>query len=127
MTLGDAGSRLLDDESISKCSDRNPNHLRLRFKSLDGHCWFPVAPVVRGCDLCNPLVLPCPGKAKLGEDHVETLHSFCNLAVLLQAQGQLAEAEPLCRDGLEKSPGAQLQRFLKGLWAVDLESHLTGL
>ena len=56
-------------------------------------------------------VLPCPGKAKLGEDHPDTLQSLNNMAVLLKAQGRLAEAEPLFRQALEKSPGAQLQRF----------------
>ena len=100
-----------DDDRVSKCSDRNPNHLRLQFSSLNGHCWFPVAPLVRGCNLCNPPVLPCPGKAKLGEDHPETLKSLNNLAFLFQAQGHLAEAEPLFREALEKSVGAQLQRF----------------
>jgi len=51
-------------------------------------------------------VLPCPGKAKLGEDHPDTLRSLSNLAELLEAQGHLAEAEPLYREALEKSPEA---------------------
>ena len=90
----------------------------LRFNSLNGHCWFPVTPFVRRCNLCNPPVLPCPGKAKLGEDHPQTLGSLNNLAVVLKAQGHLAEAEPLYREALEKSPGAQLQRFQRdfGQW-----------
>ena len=86
------------------------------FDSLNGHCWFPVMPFVRGSNLCNPL--PCPGQAKRGEDHPETLQSLDNLAMLLQARGQLAEAEPLARKALEKSPGAQfegLQRDI-GQW-----------
>ena len=83
-----------------------------------GHCWFQVAPVVRGCNLCKAPVLPCPGKAKLGEDHPKTLQSFNNLAMLLQAQGHLAEAERLHREALDKRSGAQLQRFQKdfGQW-----------
>ena len=85
-------------------------HLGIRFSSLNGHCWFPVAPVVRGFNSCNPPVLPCPGKAKLGEDHVDTLISLNNLAALLKAQGHPAEAELLYREALEKSAGAQLQR-----------------
>ena len=90
----------------------------LRFNSLNGHCWFPVTPFVQRCNLCNPPVLPCPGKAKLGEDHPQTLGSLNNLAVVLKAQGHLAEAEPLYREALEKSPGAQLQRFQRdfGQW-----------
>ena len=68
-------------------------------------------PFVRACNLCHPPILPCPGKAKLGEDHPDTLLSLNNMALLLQAQGRLAEAEPLFREALEKSPGAQLQRF----------------
>ena len=68
-------------------------------------------PFVRACNLCHPPILPCPGKAKLGEDHPDTLLSLNNMALLLQAQGRLAEAEPLFRQALEKSPGAQLQRF----------------
>ena len=68
-------------------------------------------PFVRACNLCNPPILPCPGKAKLGEDHPQTLHSLNNMAALLKAQGRLADAEPLYREALEKSPGAQLQRF----------------
>ena len=74
-----------------------------------------------------PPVSPCPGQAKLGKDHPDTLCCLNNLAGLLQAQGRLAEAEPLYREALEKSPGAQPQRFQQGLWAVDLESHLIGL
>ena len=70
------------------------------------------------CNLCNPPVLPCPGKAQLGEDHPDTLNSINNLAAVLDAQGHLAEAEPLYREALEKSPGAQLQRFQRdfGQW-----------
>ena len=74
----------------------------LRFNSLNGHCWFPVAPFVCRCNLCNPPVLPCPGKAKLGEDHPDTLNSINNLAAVLDDQ----EAKPLYREALEKSPGA---------------------
>ena len=91
----------------------------MRFHSLNGLCWFPVIPIVRRCNLCNPPVLPCPaGQATLREDHPDTLASLNNLAMLLQAQGQLAEAEPLYREALEKSPGAQLQRFPRdfGQW-----------
>ena len=95
-----------DDQRVGKCSDRDPNHLCMRFSSLTGHCWFPIAPVVRGCNLCNPPVLPCPGKAELGEDHPKTLQSLNNLAWLLQAQGRLAETEPLYREALVKSVGA---------------------
>ena len=73
------------------------------------------------------LCCSCPGKAKLGEDHPETLQSLNNLAALLEAQGQLAEAESRFREALKKSPGAQPQGFQKGLWAVYLGSHLIGL
>ena len=66
---------------------------------------------MRRCNLCNPPVLPCRGKAKLGEDHPDTLNSINNLAAVLKAQGHLAEAEPFLREALKKSPGAQLQRF----------------
>ena len=107
-----------DDQRVGKCSDRTPNLLRLRFSSLNGHYWFPVAPLVRGCNLCNSPALPCPGKAKLGEDHPSTLTSLSNLAVLLKGRGHLAEAEPLYREALDKCPGAQLQRFQRdfGQW-----------
>ena len=73
---------------------------------------------MRGCNLYNPPALPFPGTAILGEDHPDTLSSLSNLAVLLQAQGNLAEAEPLYREALEKSVGAQLQRFQRnfGQW-----------
>ena len=37
----------------------------------------------------------------LGERHPATLNSMNNLAVLLQAQGKLEEAEPLYRAALE--------------------------
>ena len=74
-------------------------------------CWLPVAFVVRRCNLRNPPVLPCPGKAKLGEDHPDTVTSLNNLAGVLEAQGHLKEAEALYREAVEKSPGAQLQRF----------------
>ena len=39
------------------------------------------------------------------------LVSLNNMALLLKAQGRLADAEPLFREALEKSPGAQLQRL----------------
>ena len=116
-------ANLFDDQRVSKCSDRHPNHLRLRFSSLTGHCWFPVAPLVRVCNRCNPPVLPCPGKAKLGEDHPNTLTSLNNLAAILEARGHLAEAEPLYREALEKSPEAQLQRFQKG-FGQKIRSHI---
>ena len=79
---------------------------------------FQLRLFVRRCHRCHPPVLPCPGKAKLGEDHPDTLQSLNNLALLLQAQGRLAEAEPLHREALEKGPGAQLQRFQRdfGQW-----------
>ena len=72
---------------------------------------FQLRLFVRRCNRCNPPVLSRPGKAKLGEDHPQTLGSLSNLALLLKAQGHLAEAEPLFREALEKSPGAQVQRF----------------
>ena len=90
----------------------------MRFKSLNGHCWFPVAPFVRGCNLCNASVLRCPGKAKLGEDHPDTLACLNNLAALFEAKGKLAEAEALYRKALEKSLEAQLEGFQRdfGQW-----------
>ena len=64
------------------------------------------------------LALLCPGQAKLGEDHPDTLSCLNNLAGLLQAQGHLEEAKPFFREALEKSPGAQPQRFQRdfGQW-----------
>ena len=56
-------------------------------------------------------VLPCPGKTKPGEDHPDTLSSLNNLAGLLKAQWHLEEAEPLYREALKKSPGAQFEGF----------------
>ena len=56
----------------------------------------------------------CPGKVKLGEAHPDTLQSLNNLAMLLQAKGQLAEAEASYREALEKSLEAQLEGFQKG-------------
>ena len=98
-----------DGERVSNGSDRSQNHLCMPFDSLNGHCWFPVARFVRRCNLCicaMRLALLCPGKAKLGEDHPDTSSCLNNLAALLRAQGHLAEAEPLYREALEKSPGA---------------------
>ena len=46
----------------------------------------------------------------LGEDHPGTLTSLNNMAVLFEAQGHLADAEPLYREALEKCPGPQFQR-----------------
>ena len=54
----------------------------------------------------------CQGKVKLGEDHPDTWLFLSNLAMLLQAQGHLEDAEPLLRDDLKKCQGAQLQRDL---------------
>ena len=54
---------------------------------------------------------PCRGQAKLGEDHQHTLTTLSNLALLLHAQGQLAEAEPLYREAIKKCRGAQLEGF----------------
>ena len=90
----------METKSISVCDSINFN----------GYC---------RCDLCNPRFLRCSGETKLGKDHPDTLQSFN-----LHAQRHLAEAERFLRDALEKSPGAQLQRFRRGSWAVDLESHL---
>ena len=85
--------------------------------SLQNHLSAPWPEMSKGILLCGHaicairLFLPCPGKAKLGEDHPRTLSCLNNMAFLLRAQGRLAEAEPLYREALEKSPGAQLQRF----------------
>ena len=46
-----------------------------------------------------------------GEDHKLTVVSTRNLAKFLEDQGRLVDAEPLYREALEKSPGAQLQGF----------------
>ena len=46
-----------------------------------------------------------------GEDHKLTVVSTGNLAKFLEDQGRLVDAEPLYREALEKSPGAQLQGF----------------
>ena len=54
------------------------------------------------------------GRAQLGDDHPDTLTSINNLGALLQAQGKLAEAEPLLRECLKKSPGAQSFRMAPG-------------
>ncbi len=42
-------------------------------------------------------------RATLGEEHPNTLTSLNNLATLLQAQGKLAEAEPLLEEALRAS------------------------
>ena len=55
--------------------------------------------------------VPCQGKTKLGEDHSNTLTTLNNLAVVIEEQKRLEEAELLYREALEKSPGAQLQGF----------------
>jgi hypothetical protein len=52
---------------------------------------------------------------QLGENHLDTLASLSDQALLLQAQGKLAEAEPLCRRalaGLEQQLGAHHQDTL---------------
>ena len=90
------------------------NQWCLPFNQLNARCWFPVAVFVRRCDLCNLPLLRCPGTTQLGEDHPDTLQSLNNLGMVLHAKGHLAEAERLLRDALEKSPGAQLQRFPNG-------------
>ena len=64
------------------------------------------------------LALLCPGQAKLGPDHPQTLTCLNDFAGLLKAKGHLEEAEPLYREALKKSPGAQPQRFQRdfGQW-----------
>ena len=64
------------------------------------------------------LALLCPGQAKRGEDHRNTLACLGNLAMLLKAKGHLEEAEPLAREVVEKCPAAQVQRFERdfGQW-----------
>ena len=81
--------------------------------------------LLSSCAFCAQMqsvqfALPCRGKAKLGDDHPDTLISVSNLAGVLYAQGHLAEAEPLYREALEKSPGAQLQRSQRdfGQWIL---------
>ena len=39
----------------------------------------------------------------LGDDHPDTLNSICNMGMLLEAQGELEEAEPYCREAMETS------------------------
>ena len=74
---------------------------------------FQVQSVQTPCLLCRG--------AKLGDDHTDTyLICLNNMALCLQDQGRLTEAGKLHREALEKSPGAQFQRFQKGLWAMDL-------
>ena len=55
--------------------------------------------------------MPCQGETKLGEDHSDTLTTLNNLAVVIEEQKRLEEAELLYCEALEKSPGAQLQGF----------------
>ena len=93
---------------------RNQNQLHLCLNSLTGHGWFPVAPFIKDPICAIRLCLPCPGETVLGEDHPDTLTTSHNLAMAFKAQGHLAEAERLLRQTLEKSPGAQLQRFQGG-------------
>ena len=86
--------------------------LQLRFLCADAICAIKCYAAMQ-----------CRGKTKLGVNHPDTLQSFNNLGMVLHAHGHLAEAERLLRDALQRSPGAQLQRFQRGLWAVDLESR----
>ena len=60
----------------------------------------------------NQPVLSCRGKATLGKDHPDVLTSLNNLAMVLEAQGHLADAEPFYRDALEKSPEPSFKDFL---------------
>ena len=100
-------------------------HLRLHFNSIHGRGWFPVAALVQICNLCNPPVLLCLGKARLGDDHPQTLTIVNNLGMVLHAQGLLARAEFYFREALESSPGAQLPRFQGGcgqwIWSRTLK------
>ena len=57
------------------------------------------------------LCCPCPGKAKLGDDHPDTLQSLNNLALILADQGHLAEAEDLYQKALKKSREPSLRDF----------------
>ena len=99
----------------------------LRFISLNGHCWFPVAPFVQRCNLCNPPVLPCPGKAKLGEDHPRYFEKPQQSRGAPRSPGAPGGGRASLPRGSREEPGSLASKISKGLWAVDLESHLIGL
>ena len=87
-----------------------PNSLAFVIRSLGGRSCCAAPCFVHRCKRCNQFFLPCQGKTKLGEDHPDTLTSLNNLALVFEAQGRLADAEPLYREALEKCPGPQFQR-----------------
>ena len=74
----------------------------MRFKSLMAIFVFQLRLLCADAISAICPCCPCPGKDKLGEDHPQTLSSLNDLAMLLQAKGQLAEAEPLYREALKK-------------------------
>ena len=58
-----------------------------------------------GRNVPEVLLRSCQGRAKLGDDHENTIIYMKNLADLLSAKGDFGAAGPLYREALERSPG----------------------
>ena len=115
-----------DGKRVTDGSDRNRNHLFMRFKLLNGHCWFLVAHLVRGCNLCNPPVLPVPRAGQTGRRPSADFAKPRQFGGDRQSSGAAGGGRASLPRGSKEEPGSQSSKISMGLWVVDLEPHLSG-
>ena len=109
---------------------RNQNHLCMRFNSLSGHGCFPCFPVVlfvRGCSLCNAPGTAMPRSGQTGRRPPEYFELPQQFGGAPPSPGAAGGGRASLPRGSRQEPGSSASKISKGLWAVDLESHLIGL
>ena len=97
------------------------------FNSLNGHRWFPVATFVHGSHLCNSPGTAVPRSSQTGRRPPGYFELPKQFGGAPPSPGAPGGGQAFFPRGSREEPGSPASKISKGLWAVDLESHLAGL